>query len=161
MAHRYTLETAPAWIAPPHRDERGRAIRCRSRTLICQHGHGDDHLLFYARRQRYGRPSGSWECRLCRNAAQAIRNQQRRQGDPTETARPVADPPLGGWTRRNPFDFTRVQLEAAWGPYRSWTRAQHLEHTRRMYDFLGWGPEAVRGPVVGRQPASAAAEVAA
>jgi len=159
MTAPYTLENAPPDIAPPARDEAGRAIRARTGVVICTMGHGDGHLLFYWKRRAREMMTGSWECRLCRNAAQARRNRRRRRVTPAPPA-PV-QPPDGCWTPRHPFDYTRVQLEATWGPYAGWTREQHRQHTLLLYQFLGWGPDAVRGVVVGRSVADSPAKAAA
>lgn len=159
MTAPYTLETAPASIAPPARDEAGRAIRHRTGGVICPAGHGDAELRFYRSRRQHGAQTGSWVCRMCRNIEQSRRNRIRR-------AKPAAPPPVVEaqavcWTPRHPFDYTRVQLEAAWGPYRAWTREQHLQHTQLLYDFLGWGPDAARRPVLAGKPDAAMPEVAA
>ncbi len=147
MTAPYTLETAPASIAPPARDKAGRAIRHRTGLVICTAGHGDGQLRFYWKRRQHGVMTGAWECRMCRNEAQARRNRRRRRANPAPP--PVAvEPPAGQWTPRHPFDYTRVQLEAAWGPYHTWTREQHLQHTQLLYDFLGWGPDAARRPML-------------
>jgi hypothetical protein len=53
----------------------------------------------------------------------------------TRCLRCEATPPVDA------FAETQAALEAAYGPYATWSRAVHHEHNKRMYAALGWSPE--------------------
>lgn len=47
----------------------------------------------------------------------------------------------------NPFDATRVALEAQWGAYATWTRDQHAQHTEILRRMAGLDDETPRAEV--------------
>lgn len=152
----YRLHDAPDSIPRPRRDAHGRALSLALGAVICKHGHGDEALAWVLNDGR-GAHRGRWRCLACRNVAARRSTKRRKEGAPPAGNHQVpyeATPPAGGWTMRNPFDFTRVRLEQEWGPYRTWTMAQHREHTRRLYHLLGWGDEAITASTIGRHAPS-------
>jgi hypothetical protein len=147
---RYSLTTAPDWVPRPRQDADGRYLTARRSLPICADHHPVDRLAYYVR-DRPGRPrTGWWVCLDCNKAKEASRYPVRRAA-PLPPPKMVADEPPGGWTPKNPFDFTRVRLEQEWGkPYGQWTMAEHRAHTRLLYHLLGWGDAALKEPVIYR-----------
>lgn len=50
--------------------------------------------------------------------------------------------------------FERVlrEMEAAHGPYATWSRAAHREHTTRLYQVLGWHQRVEATPAIFEEP---------
>jgi len=146
---RYSLTTAPDWVPRPRLDADGRYLALRRSQPICLHNHPPDRLAYYVR-DRPNRPlTGCWRCLECHRLRDTKRYGLR--GNGPMQAKMVAEEPPGGWTPKNPFDFTRVRLEREWGkPYEQWTMAEHRAHTRLLYHLLGWGDAAIKEPVIVR-----------
>lgn len=146
---RYTLSTAPDWVPRPRQDADGRYLSLSRGTVICGKGHDPERLTYYIKTRPGRNTTGAWVCRECVREKEARRYPGRAAAPPSSQVKVVAPEPPGGWTPRNPFDFLRVRLELEWGPWATWTREQHREHTRRIYHLIGWGDAAVDAPVIG------------
>lgn len=159
----YRLHDAPDSIPRPRRDAHGRALNLCKDSLVCKRGHGDEALAWVYDNAKIG-ASARWRCLACRNAVARACQKRRLAGAPRvrrDVVPAEALPPARGWTPRHPFDYTRVKLEAIWGPYAGWTRDQHRQHTLLLYRFLGWGPEAVHSVVLRQTPGEPHADLQA